>query len=289
MQPHQGQAACGESHHGRPALVCRPLAALAPHVFTTRAWGLGSQSSGQDEPAWAEVARALDLPLADLVRTRQVHGATVLVARDTAKTPPAGVAADIIVTDRSGIGLAVQAADCVPLLIADRRTGTVAAAHAGWRGLAARVPSVVVAALRRELGSAPGDLVAAVGPSVGACCYEVGRDVRQAFEAAGFADNRLASWFSDEPLAVARNPAMPGLARRCRAGRWFFDGWASARDQLIDAGMAPDAVFVSELCTASHPATFCSYRRDGPPSGRLAGAIRRASFKITSRSCSLTC
>ena len=225
---------------------------------------------------WAEVAGALDLPPADLVRTRQVHGATVLVARVTAGTPPSGVAADILVTDRSGIGLAVQAADCVPLLIADRRTGAVAAAHAGWRGLAARVPSAVVAALLRELGSAPGDLVAAVGPSVGACCYEVGRDVRQAFEAAGFADNRLASWFFDEPLVSVGNPAMPGLASRRRAGRWFFDGWASARDQLIDAGVGPDAVFVSELCTASHPATFSSYRRDGPPSGRQAGAIRRA-------------
>ena len=259
-----------------PALVCRPLAAFAPHVFTTRAWGLGSRTPGRDGPAWAEVAGALNLQPADLVRVRQVHGATVRVARDASESPPAGVPADIIVTDRMGIGLAVQAADCVPLLVADRRTGAVAAAHAGWRGMAARVPSALVAALAREFGSLPADLVAAIGPSVGACCYEVGGDVRQAFEAAGFARDQLARWFIDEPRVVAGNPAMSGLARPRRADHWFFDGWASTRDQLIDAGVACDRVLLSELCTASHPGAFCSYRRDGPPAGRLAAAIRRA-------------
>lgn len=260
-----------------PALVCRPLAAFAPHVFTSRAWSLGKRTSGHEGEAWAEVARALDLQPAELIRAHQVHGAAVLVAPAATDRAQPPVDADIIVADRRDAGLAVQVADCVPLLIADRRTGVVAAAHAGWRGLAARVPSVVVAALGREFGSAPADLVAAVGPSVGACCYEVGLDVRRAFEASGFTPDRLARWFSDEPQTLKHNPAMAGLPRPRRAGHWFFDGWTSTRDQLLDAGVSREHVFVSELCTASHPGTFNSYRRDGqpPPTGRLAGAIRR--------------
>lgn len=258
-----------------PALVCRPLAVFAPHVFTTRGWGLGSRIPGQDGAAWAEVAGALNLQPADLVRVRQVHGMNVLAARSDRALPAEAVPADIIVTDRTSIGLAVQVADCVPLLIADRRTGAVAAAHAGWRGLAARVPSEAVAAFGREFGGAPEDLLAAIGPSVGACCYEVGMDVRQAFAAAGFRRDQVAGWFSDEPHVVAHNPAMEGLARPRRPDHWFFDGWASTRDQLIDAGVPPDSVFLSELCTASHPGALCSFRRDGPPAGRMAGAIRR--------------
>ena len=226
------------------------------------------------------MARALDLEPVDLVRARQVHGTTVLVAR--APGPAAGLPADIIVTDRSGMGLAVQAADCAALLLADRRTGAVAAAHAGWRGMAARVPSAAVAAMTREFGSVAGDLVAAIGPSVGACCYEVGVDVREQFEAAGFARDHLARWFADEPVRLDRNPPLGALARPPRAHHWFFDGWAATREQLIDAGVPCDQVFLAELCTASHAGVFPSYRRDGPTAGRIAGAIRRGRPSVPS-------
>jgi YfiH family protein len=261
---------------GGPALVCRPLAALADHVFTSRAWGLGSWTPADDDEAWPEVARALRMEPGDLVRAKQVHGAAVLVAGGAAERSKALEPADIVVSNRADACLAVQVADCVPLLIADPRTGAVAAAHAGWRGLAAKVPSAAIAALRREFGSAPGDLVAAVGPSVGACCYEVGVDVRAAFAAAGFTPAQLGRWFSPVPRILPRNPPMKGLGEP-RSDHWYFDGWTSTSDQLIEAGVAPDRVFLSELCTASHPGTFCSYRRDGKGGrvGRLAGAIRR--------------
>jgi copper oxidase (laccase) domain-containing protein len=70
------------------------------------------------------------------------------------------------------------------------------------------------------------------------------------------------------------NPSMPRVDAVPRDDRWFFDGWASARDQLIAAGLAPAHVFLAEMCTASHPDLFCSYRRDGAGAGRLAAAIR---------------
>jgi purine-nucleoside/S-methyl-5'-thioadenosine phosphorylase / adenosine deaminase len=270
-RPQPGEAFEWMEGPGGPALVCRPLASLAPHLFTTRGWRLGGRG---DEDAWAEVAAGLDLDRTRLVRARQVHGRSVLVARDSPHSPLPD--ADIIVTDRSDLALAVQAADCVPMLIADRRTGAVAAAHAGWRGMAAGVPSGVVRAMSREFGSRPDDLVVALGPSVGACCYEVGADLRRQFEAAGIRSDQMARWFFDVPQERPGNPSMPGLSGTRRPDHWFFDGWAATRDLLIDAGVPGASVFSALLCTASHPSVLCSYRRDGPPAGRLAGAIRRA-------------
>jgi polyphenol oxidase len=244
------------------ALVCRPLEACAVHLFTTRAWALGSARNSGDPVAWRQVAEALGVDPAYLVRARQVHGASVVVLRAGDVLPP-GTSddlpeADILVSDDSRLGLAVQSADCVGLLIADRRTGAVAAAHAGWRGLAARVPMVAVQALAREFGSRPADLVAAIGPSISAARYEVGEDVRQRFVASGCSSDQLTRWFG-----VGGRPA-----------HWYFDGWRSARDLLEAAGLPAAQVHAAQLCTASHPEALCSYRRDGTRAGRMAGAIR---------------
>jgi YfiH family protein len=265
------QAAAG------PALVCRPLDPIALHLYTTRHWALGVRTVGNERGAWADVAGALELETARLVRVRQVHSASVVVAREgesEREGADGAREADIIVTDEPGLGLAVQAADCVPLLIADERTAAVAAAHAGWRGMAAGVPSAAVTALTREFGSRPSDLIAAIGPSIGACCYEVGIEVRDRFEAAGFGPGRIARWFCAEPRPSSRNPSMPGIPRPLRSSRWFFDGWSAVRDQLEQAGVPAARIFVAELCTASHPDTLCSYRREGSAAARMAGAIR---------------
>jgi len=264
---------------GRPALVCRALEGLAPHLFTTRHWPLGSSSTGDRAEAWDDLARQMRVDSARLVRVQQVHRADVAVRRQGDRIPPDPQQADIIITNDPAAALAVQAADCVPLLVADRRTGSVAAAHAGWRGLAAGVPRVAVEALGREFGSRPPDLVVAAGPSVGACCYEVGADVRRHFETAGFPVADLARWFHANPQTTPTNPSMPGLSAARRAGHWYFDGWAAIRDGLAAAGVPRDQIFVAELCTASHPGALCSYRRDGAPAGRMAGAIKGKSQK----------
>ena len=259
---------------GLPALVCRPLADIAPHFFTTRGWPLGSQApeAGADvRERWGDIAAAAGVDVAHLVRAHQVHGTMVLVARE----PMGEMAdADIIVSNSPELAVAVQSADCVPILIADRRTGAVAAAHAGWRGLSVRVPAAAVAALLREFGSRRTDLVAAIGPAIGACCYEVGADVRQRFVRTGFTGDQIERWFRERPGPSARNPSMPSLPVAPREDHWYFDGWASAREQLQAVGVPADQIFVAELCTASHPEWLCSYRRDGSPAGRLAGAIR---------------
>ena len=264
-----------------PALVCRALEPYAEHLFTTRPWALGAPTGGNRTAAWDEVARALGVDGAHLSRAHQVHGASVVVRRlgDTHRLGEPDEPfpdADIIVSDDPALALAIQTADCVPLLIADRRTSAVAVAHAGWKGMAAGVPLVTVDALSRHLGSQPADLVAAVGPSVGACCYEVGVEVLDAFRRGGFDEVARQRWFFTVPQPSAKNPSMTGLPPTPRPDHWFFDGWAAARRQLEAAGIPADQIHVAGLCTASHQETLCSYRRDGRRAGRIAGAIRCA-------------
>jgi polyphenol oxidase len=262
MRPQPSDGFAWVQAPGGEALVCLPLLGLARHLFTTRAWTLGFTRDADDAAAWDEVAGALSVSRAHLIRVHQVHGAAVVVCREGEQVAvdAAGSAAgdaDIILSNDPGLALAIQTADCIPLLVADRRIGAVAAAHAGWRGLAAGVPMTTVEAMTREFGSRPADLVAAIGPSISAPAYEVGKDVWERFAAAGFSADQLARWF--------RGGA--------RADHWHFDGWQATREQLDAAGIPADQVHLSALCTATDPA-FCSYRRDGAGAGRVAAAIR---------------
>lgn len=258
---------------GGPALVCDALAPFAPHFFTTRAWHLGERTSADVTDGWTEVAAAARVDAAHLGRLHQVHGADVVSYKKGGPAPGAAPPqADIVLTDDPSMVVAIQTADCVPVLIGDRRTNAVAAAHAGWRGLAARVPAIAIERMVRECGSDVRDLVVAAGPAIGACCYEVGEDVRTRFAQAGFSSAELTRWFRSAPAVLSGNPPMPAVAT-ARPGHWFFDGWACAREQVELAGVPGDQIFVAGLCTASH-ASFCSYRRDGAGAGRLAAAIR---------------
>jgi polyphenol oxidase len=260
---------------GGSALVCNALTPFASHFFTTRAWKLGDPAAA--ESGWIQVADAAGVELARLGRLRQVHGAAVVIQRKDSKHTERNEGtfdeADIILTDDTAQAITIRVADCQPILIVDRRTQAVAAAHAGWRGLAARVPIVTVERMAAEFGSRPQDLLVAIGPSIGACCYEVGRDVHERF--ASFRDAEVERWFAMEPAALAGNPPIATLPATRRSGHWFFDGWQCAFDQLTSAGVPADQIFVSGLCTASHGGVFCSYRRDGAgATGRMVGVIR---------------
>ena len=124
-------------------------------------------------------------------------------------------------------------------------------------------------------GTNPRDLLVAAGPAIGACCYEVGEDVRAAFADAGFTPAQLERWFRPEPSALGpSNPPMASLPAVRRPGHWFFDGWSCVREQLEAAGVPAGQIFLSGLCTASHEDAFCSYRRGGAAAGRMAAVIR---------------
>lgn len=261
MRPQPGDSFAWVETQAGPALVCQALAPYAAHLFTTRQWTLGSPTPdpGRLRAAWRELAEAMGSDEAHLARMHQVHGARV-VARTPEQPPSAGgfPEADVIVSTDPSLAIAVQTADCTPILLADRSSGAVAAAHAGWRGLAARVPSVAVDALVQHAGSNRADIVAAVGPAISAARYEVGEEVRARFADAGFDPGQLERWFPSTT----------------RPGHYLFDGWRSARDQLEAAGVPAPQIHVAAMCTATHGDLFCSYRRDGTLAGRMGAAIR---------------
>jgi hypothetical protein len=235
-------------------LRCRPLEAYARHVFTTRQLALSTSGD------WRRLAAGLGAE--GIVTATQVHGRGVVVATEAGA---GGIGegtgerceGDVLVSGTPGVGVAVRAADCVPLLLADPKSGGVAAVHAGWRGTAAGAPAAGVEALVREFGARPRDVVAAIGPSIGACCYEVGPDLVDAFIAAGHPRASVSRWFMT-----------PAYASKPR-----LDLWAASRDQLIAAGLREENVHGSGLCTASHVELFPSYRVERERAGRLAGLI----------------
>jgi YfiH family protein len=233
-------------------LRCRPLLAVADHLFTAhdlKGWG--------DEREWAAVAGLMGVEPAHLLLIRQVHRADVAVARKDSGTPWERPDADVIVTDDPSQAISVRVADCAPVLLADQRTGAVAAVHAGWRGTAQRAVAAGVEALTREFGSNPRDLVAAIGPCLGPCCGEVGEDVIDAFRAAGHDDGAVARWFAVAP-----------------SGRAHLDLWRANADQLEASGVPRDMIHIARLCTKTYSDVLHSHRASAADAGRMLGAIR---------------
>jgi polyphenol oxidase len=251
-----------------PALRCRPLEAIAPHLFTTRQLGLQTFPEGADDrhvDGWTALAAAMQVAHSAVARITQVHGNTVVVVKENGATPERP-RADALVSQHPGVALAVVAADCVPLLMADARTGAVGAVHAGWRGTAAGVVAAAVDAMRREFGTRPEDLVVAVGPAIGSCCYEVGTELVDAFAAAGHERHLIDRWFLAPPPRRGDPPAARPKLR--------LDLPGANRDQLILAGVPYGSIHLAALCTATNLDVTTSYRVEREKVGRIAGVIR---------------
>ena len=241
-----------------PVLQCAPLARIAAHCFTTRTVPLASPDD------WQGVARSLHASRALWVN--QVHGRRIVVVKKGDALPAERQDADVILSNDPVTAIGVRAADCVPLLLADEETGVVAAVHAGWRGTSAGAATAAVDALISEFGVKTESLVAAIGPSIGPCCYEVGSELVDAFAAAGHARHLIDRWF---PLKS------PGSGSRAReAGTLVLDVPGANRDQLVLAGVPEDRIYLSGLCTAEHLDVLTSYRVEKGRAGRIAGVIR---------------
>jgi YfiH family protein len=215
--------------------------------------------------------RAADAAAMTLVSLRQFHS-DVIRLFDAA--PPEPCRGDASATDRPGLLLAVQTADCVPILLADTRRRVVAAVHAGWRGTLRRIVQKTVGRMRMEYGTRPGDLIAALGPAIGGCCYEVGTEVARDFSSQ-FA--RASEWFDelrtgDEPNPLQWMNMMPP-GHQPPPKNVLLDLRQANRAQLLDAGLSQKNIFVSGLCTACRRDLLFSYRKEGPQSGRLMAVI----------------
>jgi YfiH family protein len=260
-----------------PAVRCHALAAVADHCFTTRDPVLGSGPIAPGD-GWHRVALSMGISPQAIVRLRQVHGTRVVSLRRQHPFPPEAPdwnVGDIAASNDPGVAVCVKVADCVPVLLADTRGGSVAAVHAGWRGTAAGVARSAVEALGAQFGAAPADLIAAIGPSIGPCCYRVGQDVRNVFEAASACVGALDRWFSGTPAAAARH-GVPGTDPSASGGgpALFLDTWLANADQLRAAGVPASQIHVARACTSCHRDVFHSYRVDGEKAGRMLGVIR---------------
>ncbi len=222
-----------------------------------------------DTESWNAAVASVGASPDRLMRVKQVHGNTVRVLRcgevpeGAAGMPPDG---DAVASNHPGLVLAVTVADCVPILIVDRRHGAAAAVHAGWRGTCARVGPTAIDAMRREFGSRPEDLIAAIGPSVGPDDYEVGDNLIAAFADAGHPAADIDRWFIRSRMSAPGSP-LPA------PGKPHLDLWRANTDQLIAAGMTADRVFSCGLSTVAHPDVFASYRVMGEQAGRMAALV----------------
>ena len=268
------------------------------HGFSTRAGGSSILDSGErvlnlgftDWDAREKVLKnrqsfqsALGARPSTLIPLKQIHSA---VARFFAAPPavsskglPAETAGPAQVGDASftnarGLLLGVQTADCVPILLVDPKKRAVAAIHAGWRGTLARIALKTVGHMRMRFGSNPADILAALGPAIGGCCYEVGTELVTKFTSQ-FADAE--EYFDELRTGEEPNPLQwlnmmpPGHQPASKNVR--LDLRKANRAQLLAAGLGDTNIFASDLCTACHTGLLFSYRKEAHSSGRLLSAI----------------
>ncbi|HTV58909.1 MAG TPA: peptidoglycan editing factor PgeF [Verrucomicrobiae bacterium] len=210
---------------------------------------------------------------------RQIHSDIVVrAAADSIGESPDLPKGDALITCEPGILLIVQTADCIPVLLADTRRRAITAVHSGWRGTSQRIAEKALGRMRMEFGTRPEDVLAAIGPGIGRCCYEVGHEVVAEF-ASKFPAAR--DWFDGPfdaltggdndpnwlPWLTMRPPGHSPPPPRAR-----LDLFAANRAILADAGIPPENISVSGLCTASRTDLFFSYRRERT-TGRMMAAI----------------
>jgi YfiH family protein len=232
------------------AIGCPPLA-------------LGSRrpKAGSREP-WPSVAM------------RQIHSSMVHHVEHAPEHPLAG---DGLITRAPRLVLSVRTADCVPVLIADPVQRAAGAFHAGWRGTLARIVEKGVGEMRRWFGSDPADLRAAIGPAIHRCCYEVSDELRDQFTSQfAYAGELFEDVFASDPVReryplLFLNQRAPGHGEPPR--RAHLDLIAANRRQLLDAGLRPENIWASELCTSCRTDLLFSHRREKGVTGRMMAAI----------------
>jgi hypothetical protein len=273
-----------------------PMSSWLWHGFSTRQGGLSRVYCAEDAPgelnlgSTAEddagiVAQNRRLlieavsgdPATPMVSVHQIHSSVVVhaVAADARRQKPCK--GDGLMTDEPGLLLGVKTADCIPVLVADRKRRVVAAFHAGWRGTVQRIVESGVGRMRLEFGCRPEDLSAAIGPAIGVCCYAVGEEVVSSFESQfAYAGELFHEVYSTDP--VRTKYPMLFLTQRAPGHSSIgpslhVDLVEANRRQLLDAGLKPGAIHWSGGCTSCHRELFFSHRASQGRAGRMMSVI----------------
>jgi purine-nucleoside/S-methyl-5'-thioadenosine phosphorylase / adenosine deaminase len=302
------------SSRGQTWLECGALGEIPwlVHAFGTRMGGaLGPKPAGKNSATNAPTRhpgdrqqlrrffQALDSGRSPLASLRQTHSAIVYrvspgsngaplqyqLAGNTvpgASHLPRTLAGDALIADQSGILLGIRVADCVPILMVDRERHAVAAVHAGWRGALQRIVEKAAGEMGRMFGSRPENLVAAVGPSIRKCCYEVGEEVADAFCGAFPAPetffHKVAATPEELRMALRYQTlftlqAPPGHRTENSFSKVHLDLAAVVCHQLERAGVPDSQIYVADYCTACRTDLFYSYRKEGSLAGRMVAVI----------------
>jgi polyphenol oxidase len=301
-ETHQGSAATSKVEVVRAASWDQY--AWLRHGFSTRAGGVSSIYGDhslnlgwtkEDEPSKVAdnrrhfLRKVVGSP-GKLLTLRQFHSGMVRILEATdgklegrLETPDgrAVLRGDGAMTDIPGVMLGIQVADCVPVLVADVRRRAVAAFHAGWRGTLARIVERGIGRMQLRYGSRPEDLVAVVGPSIGACCYSVGEEVRFEFESQfAYAPKLFSEVYDSDPVRdkypllflTARAPGHSNIGPQIH-----LDLWEANRRQLLDAGVKAKRITVVRECTACTRVgarlKYFSHRGESGFAGRMMGVV----------------
>jgi purine-nucleoside/S-methyl-5'-thioadenosine phosphorylase / adenosine deaminase len=208
-----------------------------------------------------------------LVVLNQVHSAAIHRVEAKGEAPAAG---DGLITKARGVLLAVKVADCLPVIVADPRRKAVGIFHAGWRGTVQRIVEKGVGEMRRQFGCDPADLLAAIGPGIGACCYEIGEQVEDEFDSQfAYSKELFSDVFDSRSLKIKYpmlflNQRAPGHGEP--ALERHLDLVEANRRQLLDAGVAEGNIETLGLCTACRSDLFFSYRKEHV-TGRMMAVV----------------
>ncbi|HEY0758962.1 MAG TPA: peptidoglycan editing factor PgeF [Acidisarcina sp.] len=271
LQPGELNLGFTASDHKQTVLRNRAefLAALLAPATTER-----PSAAGEATPAPATHPPAA--PPA-LVTLRQIHSSLIRRVGASDAGPVAKWKGDGLMTNEPGVILAIQTADCIPVLIADRRRKAVAAFHAGWRGTLRRIVENGVGRMRLEFGSEPEDLIAAIGPGIGQCCYSVGEEVRTEFESQfSYAAELFCEIYDSDPVRerypllflTARAPGHSDIGPAMH-----LDLMEANRQQLLAAGLPPGNIYLVGECTSCRKDRYFSHRAEHGVTGRMLSAI----------------
>lgn len=221
-----------------------------------------------------------------MVTLKQIHSSLV---RLTDGVPAGGPRrGDGLITAQPGLLIGVQTADCTPVLVADRRKRVVAAFHAGWRGTVKRIVEKGIGRMRLEFGSRPEDLLAAIGPGIGACCYPVGEEVLSEFESQfSYAHELFHEVYDADP--VRKKYPMLFLTQRAPGHSSIgpalhLDVAEANRRQLLAAGLRPKSISMVGGCTVCQQELFFSHRASKGRCGRMLSVIGvTGSGQVTAR------
>jgi len=197
--------------------------------------------------------QALEIGSCRLVTLRQLHSNRVIIPGSEIETEE--LAGDSLITDQPNLILAIQVADCAPILVVDRRNRAIGAVHAGWRGTGQRIVEKTLQALSANFSTKPADCLFAIGPSIERCCYQVGKEVITLYQ------KSFPAWME---FLTLNSPAEGHLSLV-----------KTNVHQLLEAGVRPEQILSANLCTSCHKELFFSFRREGGITGRMMALIMK--------------